>query len=125
MSTAKPVGWLRGVIFDCDDHRALATFWSDVLGVGMHKDRPDWCELEPGRGGVVMGFQPADDSRAPQGPVRFDIEVDDLDEGQAAMEARGASLVRIVHELDGEHHLLMADPEGNEFSLVLPFPPDW
>ncbi len=125
VTRSRPVGWLRGVVFDCDDYHALAAFWSDVLKVGIYKDLPGWRELEPGRGGVVMGFQPKDGDRSSQGPLRIDIEVDDLDIGQAAMEARGASLVRVVHYKSDEEHRVMADPEGNEFTLVLPFPPGW
>lgn len=125
MATSEPVGWMRGVVFDCHDYETLASFWADVLGVGIYKDLPGWRELEPGRGGVVMGFQPVDGERQSQGPVRIDIEVDDLDVGQRAMERRGASLVRIIHYTADEEHRVMADPEGNEFTLVLPFPVDW
>ena len=121
---SKRVGWLRGVVFDCVDYKAQATFWSQVLDVGIYKDMPGWRELAAGQGGVVMGFQPADNARV-QGGLRLDIEVEDLDDGQAAMEAHGASLVQVVRYSEDEEHRIMADPEGNEFTLVLPFPEDW
>lgn len=116
---------MRGVVFDCNDYQALATFWGRVLGIGIYKDLPGWRELEPGPGGVVMGFQPADGGRASQGPMRIDIEVADLDVGQSEMEQHGATLVRVIHYAEGEEHRVMADPEGNEFTLVLPFPEGW
>lgn len=119
------VGWLRGVVFDCEDYEALADFWARVLEVGMYKDLPGWRELEPGRGGVVMGFQPIEGGRPPQGTLRLDIEVEDLDAGQTSMESHGATLVRVIHYSEDEEHRVMADPEGNEFTLVLPFPEGW
>ena len=30
----------------------------------------------------------------------------------------------VIHARPGESHFRMADPEGNEFTVVLPLPPD-
>ena len=125
MAATGRAGWLRGIVFDCRDHEALADFWSTVLDVGIYKELPGWKELAPGKGNVVLGFQPATGAPAPQGRIRLDVEVDDLDEGQAALEAAGATFVRSVHFTEGEEHRIMADPEGNEFNIVLPFPEGW
>ena len=32
--------------------------------------------------------------------------------------------MRTIDELKGDHHYVMADPEGNEFCLVQPLPPE-
>jgi predicted enzyme related to lactoylglutathione lyase len=116
------------VIFECRDHRALSAFWSDVLDLAVRKDLDGWVELAPGRAGVVMGFQPVDPTAPPshvRSPISIDIEVEDLDVAQAHFEAAGAKLVRVVHFTPEEEHRVMADPEGNEFNLVLPFPAGW
>lgn len=58
------------------------------------------------------------------GTLRFrpDIEVDDLEAARARVEALGGRLVKVIRAKPGEEHLRMADPEGNEFTLVLPDP---
>ena len=56
--------------------------------------------------------------------LRPDVEVDDMDVAQARIEALGGRLVEIVHERTGETHRRMADPEGNEFTILAPLPPD-
>ena len=53
-------------------------------------------------------------------PSEVAFQVDDLDVAQARVEALGGRLVEVMHARPGEIHLRMADPEGNEFTLVLP-----
>jgi predicted enzyme related to lactoylglutathione lyase len=62
---------------------------------------------------------PADGAARPR--VRLDLEVDELDGPSARAEALGAELLQVVHVRPGEEHRVFADPEGNEFNLVLPF----
>jgi predicted enzyme related to lactoylglutathione lyase len=71
-----------------------------------------------------MAFQPAPDGDAAPGTrLRVDVEVQDLDPATAQIERLGGALVRVVRFRPGEEHRVMADPEGNEFNIVLPFPP--
>jgi hypothetical protein len=39
------------------------------------------------------------------------------------VEELGGALKEVVRFRPGEEHRVMTDPEGNEFNLVLPFPP--
>lgn len=120
------VGWFRTAVFEARDPKALAAFWTALLGLDVRVDWPDWIETSPGRGGTLLAFAPArDPERVGRGSVSLDVEVDDLDVGQRRAEALGATLVEVVHYAPGEEHRLMADPEGNRFTLVLPFPPGW
>jgi predicted enzyme related to lactoylglutathione lyase len=122
-----PVGWLRAIVVDADDPAALAAFWQAVLGVGVVEQMEDWVQLGvgPGRGRVYLAFQPSTE-QAPSGGMRLrpDLEVEDMDAAQARIEALGGRLVEIVHERTGETHRRMADPEGNEFTILAPLPPD-
>lgn len=124
----EPVGWLRAVVVDAVDPARLATFWQAVLGVGVVEEMEDWIQLGPDRGGVYLAFQPAPDTPAAGagGTMRLrpDVEVADMDVAQARIEALGGRLVEIVHERTGETHRRMADPEGNEFTILAPLPPD-
>lgn len=118
-----PVGWLRAVVIDAEDPEGLAEFWQAVLGVGVHEVAQDWIQLERDRGGCYLAFQPL-----PPGGVkgssrlRPDVEVDDMDVGQARVEGLGGRLVAVIEEPDGDSHRRMADPEGNEFTILLPLP---
>jgi predicted enzyme related to lactoylglutathione lyase len=124
---SEPVGWLRAIVVDADDPAGLAAFWQAVLGVGVVEEMEDWIQLGigSGRGRVYLAFEPATEA-APAGRMRLrpDVEVEDMDVAQAQIEALGGRLVEIVHEPDGNTHRRMADPEGNEFTVLAPLPTD-
>lgn len=128
--TGTGVGWMRAVVVDAADPARLAEFWQAVLGVGVVETAPDWIQLAPDRGGSFIAFEPAPvpatgDMAVPTGfRTRIDIEVDDMDVAKARIEALGGRLVEVIHARPGEAHYRMADPEGNEFTVVLPLPPD-
>ena len=127
MSDSRAAGWLRGVIYDCRDHRVMCDFYRQMLDVEIQDEQPGWLELAPSPQGVIMGFTPIDPEKldAVRGQlVRIDIEVDDLDVAEAKILALGATLVEVVHVRPDEEHRVYADPEGNEFNLVLPSPDD-
>ena len=116
-----PVGWLRAVVIDADDSERLSAFWRAVLGVGIAEVEQDWIQSTRDRGGVYLAFQPSGGAGRPAViRLRPDIEVDDMDVAQARIEALGGRLVEIIHESGGETHRRMADPEGNEFTILLP-----
>lgn len=122
---SEPVGWLRAVVVDAEDPSGLAEFWRGVLGVGVVEQESDWIQLEPDRGGAFMAFEPTSAGTLPSGfRTRPDIEVEDMEVARARIEALGGRLVEIIHARPGESHYRMADPEGNEFTVVLPLPPD-
>jgi predicted enzyme related to lactoylglutathione lyase len=121
----EPVGWLRAVVVDAADPARLAEFWQAVLGVGVVEHESDWIQLEPDRGGAFLAFEPAPTGKTPGGfGTRPDIEVDDMDVARRRIEALGGRLVEVIHARPGESHYRMADPEGNEFTVVLPLPAD-
>jgi predicted enzyme related to lactoylglutathione lyase len=118
---AEPVGWLRAVVVDATDLPELAEFWQAVLGVGVVETAPDWIQLKPDRSRTYFAFEAAADAPAPNAfRTRPDIEVADLDVARARVEELGGRLVEVIEARPGEHHYRMADPQGNEFTLVLP-----
>ena len=122
---AEPVGWLRAVGVDAADLPRLAEFWQAVLGVGVVESAPDWIQLKPDRSSTFLAFEQAPDGQAPTGfRTRPDIEVEDLDVARARIEELGGRLVAVIEARPGEHHYRMADPEGNEFTVVLPPTPE-
>jgi len=130
----EPVGWLRAVVYDAHDHVTLSEFWRAVLGVDVEYQVEGWLKLGPDKGGVSFAFEPLGQGLTPDeaavaaaSPVRGrpDIEVEDMDVAQAQIEALGGRLVAILHVGEHEEHRRMADPEGNEFTIVLPEPPEF
>lgn len=119
---AEPVGWMRTLVFEARDAERLADFWQAVGGVGVFEREPGWLRLMPDRNGMCVAFE--DPEPDGDGTLRFrpDIEVDDLEAARARVEALGGRLVKVIRAKPGEEHLRMADPEGNEFTLVLPDP---
>jgi predicted enzyme related to lactoylglutathione lyase len=117
----EPVGWLRAVVVDAAEPDVLAEFWQAVLGVGVAETEQDWIQLERDPGGVYLAFQPLPAGEA-AGTSRFrpDIEVEDMDVAQRRIVALGGRLVAVIQEPNGESHRRMADPEGNEFTVLLP-----
>jgi predicted enzyme related to lactoylglutathione lyase len=121
----EPVGWVRAVVIDAVDPAGLAAFWQAVLGVGIVEEQSDWIQLAPDRGRAYLAFQPVGaPASAGTTRLRIDLEVDDMDEARARLVALGARFVSEVPELTGGSHYRMADPEGNEFTVVLPLPPE-
>ena len=118
------IGWMRSVVIDAHDPRTVADFWCRVLDVEIVEEESDWVQLSPDPGGTFMAFQPSTAPRPPALVARPDIEVEDIDAARDRVLAIGGTYVRTISELKGDHHYVMADPEGNEFCLVQPLPPE-
>ena len=118
------IGWMRSLVIDAREPATLAAFWRAVLGVDIAEEESDWIQLTPDPGGTFLAFQPSDAARPPRLVARPDIEVTDIDVARDRVLALGGSFQRTINELKGDHHYVMADPEGNEFCLVQPLPPE-
>lgn len=111
-------------VIDCPDAGALARFYGAILDwpVSTGSDNRDtWQEIR-GEGQVIC-FQQVDGYRAPVWPTQehpqqmhLDVDVADLDEGEAAVIALGAT----KHEHQpGETFRVFLDPAGHPFCLCL------
>ena len=118
------VGWMRSVVIDAHDPLLLAQFWCNVLDVEIVESEADWVQLSPDPGGTFFAFQPSTAPRPESLVARPDIEVTDIDHARDRIIELGGSYVRTIQELKGDHHYVMADPEGNELCLVQPLPPE-
>ena len=123
MTTSTGVARLQVVALDCPDPSALTAFYAAVLGTTVERTDADWVQLAP-TGGTPLAFQRVADYRPPEWPgaehpqqLHLDLEVDDLDAGEAAVVALGAR----THEVQpGETFRVFLDPAGHPFCLVLP-----
>jgi hypothetical protein len=122
MST--PIGRYELVALDCDDHVALADFYQSIVGgeVKTYDGVADWIELHTNGG--VIAFQHAAGHRPPTWPdgdrpqqAHLDIDVDDLDLGEAAVLSLGAGKTDVQPSPDKWR--VFIDPAGHPFCLVL------
>lgn len=113
------------LVIDCPDACALAGFYGGMLDWPVQPngdDQGDWFEIRADYGQVIC-FQQVEDYRAPVWPTQehpqqmhLDVIVDDLDEGEAAVLALGAT----KHEHQpGETFRVFLDPAGHPFCLCV------
>jgi hypothetical protein len=64
------IGWVREIVLDTPDPRALATFWAGLLGGTPVQWYPGWVTLEPPPHGQRFSFQAVPAGQvAPRGPA--------------------------------------------------------
>ncbi|GAA1365099.1 VOC family protein [Streptomyces beijiangensis] len=117
---------LQCIVLDCPDPPSLAAFYQVVLGGAVNRPDPrwsldaDWTTLHTASG-LVLGFQRAEDYRAPEWPnpsrpqqFHLDFAVDDLDRAEQEVLEAGANLLD-----DGDSgSRVYADPAGHPFCLI-------
>jgi catechol 2,3-dioxygenase-like lactoylglutathione lyase family enzyme len=114
---------LIALSFDAHDPPALARFWSGVLG---------WEQVDDAEGGVTLlpnddtGFRlrflHSDAEKSAPNQMHFDLT-------SASLEAQQETVARVLAlggrhydagQLPEEEHVVLADPEGNEFCVIEP-----
>ena len=113
------VATLGTVVINVSDYEAEKAFWSALLDVGVMREFPGFCWLEPQHeGGASLALQQSPDPGVAGGRLHIDTGVDDLDAAMAQIEALGGSFVE-DHEIMGFQWKIMADPEGNRFCIAV------
>jgi predicted enzyme related to lactoylglutathione lyase len=114
---------LDALCFDANNPPLLARFWAAVLGWETTGDAGHGIALLPGDDtGFQIRFQPTQRQKAGQNPMHFDLTSTSL-EVQRETVARALSLGGRhidVGQLPEEEHVVLADPEGNEFCVIEP-----
>ena len=124
--TGRPAMTLTATVLDCPDPRALARFYSALLGWPLDTDDPEWATLRPGGGHPGLSFQLEREHVPPVWPagpgeprmqLHLDIAVEDLPAAVAHAVAAGA--VEAEHQPQDDVRVLL-DPAGHPFCLYLP-----
>lgn len=109
-----------GIVIDCPDPEALATFYAALLGWTVKPD-DGWAEIRPDDGNDCISFQRVENYRAPEWPgqtvpqqMHLDLMVHDLDEGEAAAIELGAIKTDVQ---PGTSFRVFLDPAGHPFCL--------
>jgi predicted enzyme related to lactoylglutathione lyase len=114
---------LLALCFDANDPVPLARFWAGVLGWEMADDSRDGIELLPSDGtGFRIRFLPGRRQKTGQNPMHFHLTSTSPEDQQQTV---ARSLVLGARHIDvgqrpEEGHVVLADPEGNEFCVIEP-----
>lgn len=111
------IGRIHHIILDCPDPRALARFYSELLGQPVSYDSDDFVVVAKNETTSGVAFQLAPDHRRPTWPspavpqqMHLDIMVENIAEATPLVLALGA------RKLDGDG--VFADPAGHPFCLI-------
>jgi catechol 2,3-dioxygenase-like lactoylglutathione lyase family enzyme len=114
---------LVALCFDANDPPHLARFWAGVLGSEMTDDDQDGITLQPSddtgfRIRFVLNKQP----KIGQNQMHFDLTSTSLrDQQQTVTRSLGLGARHIdIGQRPEQGHVVLADPEGNEFCVIEP-----
>jgi predicted enzyme related to lactoylglutathione lyase len=115
---------LAALSFDAHDPRRLAEFWAGVLGWTPTEDAADGAlALLPNDDtGFRLRFLPSERPKLGPNQMHFDLTSSSLEQQQETA-ARALELGGRHHDvgqLPEEEHVVLADPEGNEFCVIEP-----
>jgi catechol 2,3-dioxygenase-like lactoylglutathione lyase family enzyme len=123
VTTRWTVGW------DAADPHRLAAFWATALGYAAEPgyDEPDGASLVDPAGELpAIGFLAVPEGKTAKNRLHLDLRVGgDGPDREALIRAKvaglvaaGATQVRDEHYGDQFGHVVMLDPEGNEFCVA-------
>ena len=121
---------IKDLVVDCHHPASLARFWAAVLhgyavapydeaelnrlrqlGITSVEDDPTVL-VEAELGDLRLFFQRVPESKAVKNRLHIDLEADDIDSDLALIASLGGRVT--AHYQD---HVLLMDPEGNEFCI--------
>jgi hypothetical protein len=123
--------WTLGC--DAADPRRIAAFWASALGYVAEPgyDDPDGASIiDPDGRGPAIGFLRVPEGKTAKNRMHIDIRVAgeppwDMADREQLIRAKAAELAtagatKVREEFYGEHlgHVVMLDPEGNEFCVA-------
>jgi catechol 2,3-dioxygenase-like lactoylglutathione lyase family enzyme len=112
--------WVTSVVIDCADPERLARFWADLLGLRVRPRESRYVALtRPPAGTPELVFQPVPEPKTGKVRVHLDIGVHDLDAARRRAIELGASDADDLDDEDDASLVVLRDPEGNEFCLIL------
>ncbi|UUV33498.1 VOC family protein [Amycolatopsis roodepoortensis] len=102
---------LHSLSFAAHDPRRLARFWTGLLGPEIDDET-----------GFQLSFVPSDEPKTRQNQMHFDLTSESLEDQERtvvrALELGGRHID--VGQRPEEGHVVLADPEGNEFCVIGP-----
>lgn len=114
---------LVALCLDANDPYRLARFWSEALHWELDDDTSGELRLVPTDGTrFQILFEPVPERKTRQNRIHLDLtttSIDDQRDTAAMLVELGGRSIDIGQSPD-EDHVVLADPEGNEFCLIEP-----
>ena len=114
---------LVALAFDAMMPDGLARFWADALRWSIRETEAGVELVSTDATTFHMVFRPVADEKVGQNRIHFDLTTSSLDDQHntvAGLVAIGARHVD-VGQGSNESHVVLADPEGNEFCVIEPY----
>ncbi len=113
---------LIALCIDANDPIGLARFWSGVLGWELVGDREVVSLLPSDDTGFQIHFLPTPELKKAQNQMHFDLTSTSLDDQRetVARSLRFGARHLDIGQRPEEGHVVLADPEGNEFCVIGP-----
>ena len=116
--TSEPVGTLYAVVIDVNNLENCAGFWSKVLGKEISFKVDNYCRIGKGNDLPSLFLQKVPEPHKHKNRAHIDLDVKNLESAvQRVVDLGGTKLVEMSEY--GVKWAVMADPDGNEFCLVL------
>ncbi|GAA1276310.1 VOC family protein [Sphaerisporangium rubeum] len=117
-----PIATMRAVVLDCPDPRALARFYSAVIGWPVTYEDDDWVTLAEDGAGYRISFQRVEDHRPPvwpgsAHPQQFHLDVTVVNRAEAGRQVEALGAQKHAHQ-PGKDFTVYTDPAGHPFCLV-------
>ncbi|HVA99696.1 MAG TPA: VOC family protein [Acidimicrobiales bacterium] len=114
---------LFALCFDANEPLRLSHFWAGVLSCEVTNDPLDGVALLPSDDtGFRIRFLPTQELKTAQNQLHFDLTSTSLeDQQQTVTRSLGFGALHIdIGQRPEERHVVLADPEGNEFCVIEP-----
>ena len=114
---------LIALCFDANDPLRLAYFWAEALRWAIEDETSEDVRLVPtDHTRFAITFNRVPEPKLNKNPIHLDLtsaSLDDQQQSVATLLERGARRVDVGQGPD-DPHLVLADPEGNEFCIIEP-----
>jgi hypothetical protein len=119
---------IQCIVVDAEDCERLARFWAATIGWRITYESDGEWAIEPPEGSAAVDVAPdilfvkVPDRKAGKNRLHLDLRPADQQVEVNRLLELGATLADIGQQ--GTPWVVMADPEGNEFCVLPPLPPD-
>jgi hypothetical protein len=119
---------IQCVVVDAGDPERLARFWSEAVGWRITYESDDEWAVEPPQGSPAIDVAPdilfvkVPDRKVSKNRLHLDLRPADQQAEVDRLIALGASPADIGQ--GDTRWVVLADPEGNEFCVLAPLPPE-
>src|SRR5437588_12954941 len=113
---------LANLCFDANDPLRVARFWAGALGWEIYDETPDESGVLPTAGTrFILVFLPVPEPKTTKNPIHLDLVSESVEHQRQIVDRLielGAQHIDVGQGSDADH-VVLADPEGNEFCVVL------